>query len=150
MSSALWAPVCSLCMLIHPVYLLLLLLLWPCRHPFGPGNPTFFLVDSSDSGVNHLAGLNSKQLKRLRDFAFSTSADEHSSGSDGGNASCSGLASGGSSSKQRLDLRLGLALDKQLCFWGRCSVAVLGGGKETQGLEVTLAAVAAAMREMHR
>jgi hypothetical protein len=46
-------------------------------------------------------------------------------------------------------IALGEALDKQLCFWGAASVAVLRGGGPG-GLEVALAAVTVAMRETHR
>lgn len=42
---------------------------------------------------------------------------------------------------------LGKALDRHLCFWSRCSLAVCGGVEDA---ELALAAVATAMRETHR
>lgn len=45
-----------------------------------------------------------------------------------------------------LHIVLGEALDKQLCFMGAASVAVLG----QDGVQLAVAAVAVAMRETHR
>lgn len=52
-----------------------------------------------------------------------------------------------SSSMSSAHIELGEALDKQLCFHGSCSLAVLQPGTDA---ELALAAVNTAMREMHR
>lgn len=130
------------------------------RYPFGADSPAFLICGSSSSSID-AAALDCKGAKRLPDFCFSVSAT--SSSMDGGSDGCAGGSnassndgsagsSSGSSVRRRRALRpdigLGLALDKQLCFYGDTSVAVLGDAPG--GLQLALAALTVMMRETHR
>jgi hypothetical protein len=83
-----------------------------------------------------------------------TGADRSSADTDhawSGGTSGISSADGGSAKSRRAraaDIQLGLALDKQLCFHGVTSIAVLGN--EQRGLQLAFAGLTVAMRETHR
>lgn len=133
-----------------------------CRYPFGASNPAFLICGDCSSSSIDAAALSTKVAKRLPDFCFSASSrlsssssdagsalEQHGSDGSGGDGSAGGNSgSGGRRRTPGPDVCLGLALDKQLCFYGFTSVAVLGG--VPGGLQLALAALTVAMRETHR
>jgi hypothetical protein len=88
-----------------------------CRYPQGPDSPTFLLLGPSQQQQQWLPVQSSAAMAAT----FSSSSIDY--------------------------ITLGKTLDKQLCFYGACSLAVLAGAADA---ELALAAVNIALREAHR
>lgn len=88
-----------------------------CRYPQGKGNPSFLIGQLSPAASDNSSSVSSNI----------NSSSQHSG--------------------HKNYIRLGESLDKHLCFYGSCSLAVL---QPQLDAELVLAVISVAMREMHR